>query len=83
MRQGPILEGYARPLRAARLAVLAIFFLNGFGFASFVVRIPAVQEKLSLGEGLLGLAYTLVMIAAGCVPSIAQMGELWLAHLWY
>ncbi|HVF02270.1 MAG TPA: MFS transporter [Rubrobacteraceae bacterium] len=46
----------ARRLRSARLGVAAIFFLNGFGFASWVVRIPAVQEKLALSEGLLRIA---------------------------
>ena len=45
-----------RPPVAARLAVLGIFFLNGLALASWVVRIPAVQEKLDLSEGLLGIA---------------------------
>lgn len=61
-------------MRAARLAVLAVFFLNGFGFASFVVRIPAVQEKLSLGEGLLGLA--LLGVSVGSLPSMPLTGWL-------
>ena len=72
--RGSIPEGYARILRAARLAVLAVFFLNGFGFASFVVRIPAVQEKLSLGEGLLGLA--LLGVSMGSLPSMPLAGWL-------
>ncbi len=63
-----------RPLRAARLAVLAVFFLNGFGFASFVVRIPAVQERLALGEGLLGLA--LLGVSLGSLPSMPLTGWL-------
>ena len=67
-------KGDARSLGAARLAVLAIFFLNGFGFASFVVRIPAVQEKLSLGEGLLGLA--LLGVSMGSLPSMPLTGWL-------
>ena len=72
--RGSIPEGYARVLRAARLAVLATFFLNGFGFASFVVRIPAVQEKLSLGEWLLGLA--LLGVSMGSLPSMPLAGWL-------
>ena len=72
--KGSIPEGRMRPLLAARLAVLAIFFLNGFGFASFVVRIPAVQEKLSLGEGLLGLA--LLGVSVGSLPSMPLTGWL-------
>ncbi len=60
--------------RAARLAVLAIFFLNGFGFASWVVRIPAIQEKLALSEGLLGLA--LLGLASGSLVSMPLAGWL-------
>ena len=67
-------EGSTGILRAARLAVLAVFFLNGLGFASFVVRIPAVQEKLSLGEGLLGLA--LLGVSVGSLPSMPLAGWL-------
>ena len=40
MRYGQITE---RSLWASRLAVLVIFFISGFGFASWAVRIPAVQ----------------------------------------
>ena len=67
-------EGSTGILRAARLAVLAVFFVNGLGFASFVVRIPAVQEKLSLGEGLLGLA--LLGVSVGSLPSMPLAGWL-------
>ncbi|QIN77627.1 MFS transporter [Rubrobacter marinus] len=74
MRQGSIPGSHAPPLRAARLAVLAIFFLNGFAFASFVVRIPAVQEKLALGEGLLGLA--LLGVSLGSLSSMPITGWL-------
>src|SRR5918992_2453761 len=63
-----------RSLRAARLAVLAIFFLNGFGFGSWAVRIPAVQERLDLGEGLLGAA--LLGMAAGSLVSMPLAGWL-------
>ncbi len=62
-------------LRRARLAVLAVFFTNGFGFSNWVVRIPAIQEKLSLSEGLLGLA--LLSIAVGGLASMSVTG--WLA----
>ncbi len=57
-----------RGLRTARLAVLGVFFLNGFAFASWVVRIPAVQGKLAIGEGLLGAA-----LLAAAVGSLASM----------
>lgn len=69
MRGGSRIE---RDLWMARLAVLAVFFLNGFGFASWVVRIPAVQEKLGLGEGLLGVA--LLGAAVGSLVAMPLAG---------
>ena len=64
----------SRELRLARLSVLGIFFLNGFGFANWVVRIPAVQKDLGLSEGLLGLA--LLGIAVGALSSMTLTGAL-------
>src|SRR5918994_719095 len=69
MRDGSIT---GRSLSAARLAVLGIFFLSGFGFASWAVRIPAVQEKLGLGEGLLGVA--LLGMSVGSLVSMPLAG---------
>lgn len=43
-------------LRPARVAVGAVFFLNGAGFATWASRIPAVQDRLGLSEGALGAA---------------------------
>jgi MFS family permease len=61
-------------LRRARLAVIAVFFLNGVALASWFVRIPAIQEKLSLGEGLLGIA--LLGAAVGALVSMPLAGAL-------
>jgi MFS family permease len=69
MRDGSIT---GRSPSAARLAVLGIFFLSGFGFASWAVRIPAVQEKLGLGEGLLGVA--LLGMSVGSLVSMPLAG---------
>lgn len=63
-----------RGLRAARLAVTGIFFLNGFVIASWFVRIPAVQERLGLGEGLLGVA--LLGAAVGAIVAMPATGWL-------
>jgi MFS family permease len=71
MRSGAIA---ARSLPAARLAVLGIFFLNGLALASWVVRIPAVQEKLDLSEGFLGLA--LLGAAVGALAAMPATGWL-------
>src|ERR687898_707719 len=71
VRYGTITE---RSLWASRLAVLVIFFISGFGFASWAVRIPAVQERLGLSEGLLGVA--LLGMAAGSLVSMPLAGWL-------
>jgi MFS family permease len=42
--------------RMARLAVDTAFFVNGAAQASWVARIPAVQERLGARPGALGLA---------------------------
>ena len=42
--------------RAARIAVGALFFINGFAFATWVSRIPEVQRALGLTPALLGAA---------------------------
>jgi MFS family permease len=49
--------------RAARLAVAVFFFLIGAVFATWATRIPAVQARLALSPGELGLA--LLGTAAG------------------
>ena len=60
--------------KRARLAVLVVFFVNGFGFANWIVRIPTVQEKLSLSEGSLGLA--LLALAGGALATMVLSGGL-------
>ena len=40
----------------ARVAVTAIFFLNGAVFVSWYSRLPEIQERLDIGPGTLGLA---------------------------
>jgi MFS family permease len=39
-----------------RIAIAAVFFLNGFGLASWFIHIPSVKEQLGLNEQQLGLA---------------------------
>jgi fucose permease len=50
--------------RAARGAVTAIFLLNGVLMGSWAARIPAIKERLDLGEAALGLALGLVAFGA-------------------
>ena len=61
-------------LRAPRLAVLAVFFANGVVIGTWVVRIPAIKEKLGLSEGLLGVA--LLGAAAGALVAMPIVGAL-------
>ena len=63
----------ARP-RAARASVLAVFSVNGFLMGTWLVRIPAVQQGLGLGEGLLGVA--LLGSAVGALVAMPSVGAL-------
>ncbi len=42
--------------RSPRLAVIAVFFVHGFLFASWTAHIPQLQHHLGLSDGRLGLA---------------------------
>ena len=66
--------GPAPELRRARRAVLAVFALNGFALGGWFVRIPAVQDRLGIGEGLLGVA--LLGTAVGALISMTVTGAL-------
>ena len=61
-------------LTSARLAVLAAFFFNGLILATWVSRIPAVQSKLEMSEGTLGLV--LMGISAGVIVALSMAGGL-------
>jgi MFS family permease len=58
--------------RAARRAVLAIFGINGFALSSWFPHIPAVQRKLDLSNGTLGLA--LLGTAIGALAATTASG---------
>lgn len=58
----------------ARLAVLAIFFVNGAVLASWVSRIPQIQDALQLTEGQLGLV--LLGLSAGVLTALSAAGGL-------
>jgi len=66
--------GPAEYLRTARAAVLAVFFTNGVVIGTWVVRIPAIKERLGLGEGLLGVA--LLGAAVGALVAMPVVGAL-------
>ena len=57
----------------ARIAIAVIFFLNGFGFATWVSRIPAVRQALGLTDGALGTA--LLATAVGALVAFPLAGR--------
>jgi predicted MFS family arabinose efflux permease len=61
-------------LRAGRMAVLTAFFVMGAAFASWVARIPAIQQKLAMNEAVLGLA--LLGIGLGAMLGMPLTGGL-------
>lgn len=63
-----------RPLTQLRTAITAFFALDGFVFAGWVVRIPAIKERTGASEGALGLA--LLGVSAGAVATMVVTGRL-------
>jgi MFS family permease len=61
-------------LRPARLAVAAVFFVNGAVFATWAGRVPAVQERLDLSVGALGAA--LLALTGGAVVAMPLSGAI-------
>ncbi|MDH6109090.1 MFS family permease [Kitasatospora sp. MAP12-15] len=64
----------ARRLSAARIALTAIFAVDGFLFAAWVVRIPDIRAQVHASHSALGLA--LLCISAGAVAAMPLVGRL-------
>ncbi|MFZ2527853.1 MAG: MFS transporter [Rhodococcus sp. (in: high G+C Gram-positive bacteria)] len=60
--------------RRARAAVFAVFGINGFLLAVWVVHIPAVQERAGIGNATLGTL--LLMLAVGAIGGMQATGRL-------
>jgi MFS family permease len=58
-------------LRTARVAVAALFFVNGALFAGWVTRVPDVRDRVGAGEAELGLALLGVAVGAMLTMPIA------------
>lgn len=71
---GNAFEFSANRLVKARVAVSLLFFLNGLLFASWVARIPLIQQTLGLNHAVLGAA--LLSAAAGAVVTMPIAGLL-------
>ncbi|MFB7241175.1 MFS transporter [Streptomyces populi] len=63
-----------RSLTRLRIAITAFFALDGFVFAGWVVRIPAVKHQTGASAGALGLA--LLGVSAGAVVTMMLTGRL-------
>ncbi len=62
----------ARSLTTAMWAVFAVFFLNGFNFASWASRLPAVRSGLDFSKADMGLL--LLFIAVGSILALPLSG---------
>lgn len=58
----------APELRAATVAVVVVFVLNGFNFASWAARLPAVRDALELRPNQLGL-----LLLVGALGSLVAL----------
>ena len=61
-----------KAIRPARTGVATVFFLNGFGYGSWVPRIAEIQDKVGISDGQLGLA--LFMAAVGALLAMPLAG---------
>lgn len=71
---GPGAETAAPSLTRLRTAVTVFFALDGFLFAGWVVRIPAIKQQTGASAGDLGLA--LLGVSAGAVVTMVLTGRL-------
>ncbi|MCQ4083613.1 MFS transporter [Streptomyces sp. RB6PN25] len=61
-------------MTALRIAITAFFAVDGFTFAGWVVRIPAIKKQVGASSGALGLA--LLGVSAGAVATMVLTGHL-------
>ncbi|MFI1368812.1 MFS transporter [Streptomyces griseochromogenes] len=62
------------PVARLRWAISLFFALDGFVFAGWVVRIPAVKERIDASPGMLGLS--LLGVSVGSVTAMLPAGRL-------
>lgn len=73
-RSHSVVPGTASHLARLRLALTLFFALDGFVFAGWVVRIPAIKHQIGASAGALGLA--LLGVSAGGVITMTLTGRL-------
>ncbi|MEU5591672.1 MFS transporter [Streptomyces sp. NPDC020298] len=67
-------DGHANPLTRLRITLTVFFALDGFIFAGWVVRIPAIKHQTHASASSLGLA--LLGVSAGAVVTMMLIGRL-------
>ena len=67
------MPGRRDDLTRLRVALTAFFALDGFVFAGWVVRIPAIKEQTGASASALGLA--LLGVSAGAVVTMTLTGR--------
>ncbi|GGU64752.1 MFS transporter [Streptomyces albospinus] len=67
-------SGTSLPVARLRWALSLFFGLDGFVFAGWVVRIPAIKEQIHASAGMLGLA--LLGVSVGSVTTMLLAGRL-------
>ncbi|WAZ19749.1 MFS transporter [Streptomyces cinnabarinus] len=72
------MPGTRTDLTRLRAALTVFFALDGFVFAGWVVRIPAIKEQVNASAGALGLA--LLGVSAGAVVTMTLTGRLCRRH---
>ncbi|MGW0134457.1 MFS transporter [Streptomyces sp. NPDC003299] len=72
------MPGLPVPLLRLRLALTAFFALDGYVFAGWVVRIPAIKHQTGASASSLGLA--LLGVSAGAVVTMTLTGRLCRRH---
>ncbi|MEV5431799.1 MFS transporter [Streptomyces sp. NPDC052701] len=68
------MPGHSPDLTRLRIALTAFFALDGFVFAGWVVRIPAIKDQTGASASALGLA--LLGVSAGAVVTMTLTGRL-------
>ncbi|WP_326761751.1 MFS transporter [Streptomyces phaeochromogenes] len=68
------MPGHSKDLTRLRIALTIFFALDGFIFAGWVVRIPAIKEQTGASASTLGLA--LLGVSAGAVVTMMFTGRL-------
>jgi predicted MFS family arabinose efflux permease len=73
-RKHSVVPGHGPSLSRLRIALTAFFALDGFVFAGWVVRIPAIKERT--GASATGLGLALLCVSAGAVVTMTLTGRL-------